>query len=245
MGTIRTDWGQMACRDAGGAGPAVLLLHGTGCDSSDWAAVLRELPPGVRAVTMDFRGHGRSSIPAAAFELPDLADDVLRLIRELGPARVLLVGHSLGGMVAMEAARRCPAVAGLVLLEGWTRLSAAGAFDGDRFYGTLPRAAVDRIQRKSEQTRRRFPPALWDHFWHSLERFDGCDYLRTARIPIIEVYGDMGRTDRTEALLGVPDNPCIEWIWIPGAGHYLPHESPRQVARACSRGIEKTVYPGD
>ena len=125
MKTLSTSWGQMAYADNGTAEFALLLLHGTGCDSADWEFTIRELPRDVRVVTLDFRGHGQSDVPTEAFELSDLADDVLLLVEHFQLRGVVLVGHSLGGMVAMEVARRSVPVAGLVLLEGWTRMSAA------------------------------------------------------------------------------------------------------------------------
>ena len=239
MNSLHMHWGRMACSDVGGPGIPLLFLHGTGCDSTDWDAVVQALPEDTRAVSLDFRGHGLSAVPTGPFTIEALADDVLFLMDRLALPPVLLIGHSLGGMVAMEAADRSTRVAGLVLLEGWTGLSAAGAFGDGRFYGTLSKADIARIQCKSEETRSRFAPQIWEHFWQSVQRFDAYSYLQNARIPILEVYGAMGRNDRTEGKLRVPPNPCIEWMWVPNAGHYLPHERPDAVAAACLKGVER------
>ena len=61
--------------------------------------------------------------------------------------------------------------------------------------------------------------------------FDGYAYLQHARIPILEVFGGMGRNDLTEKKLRIPPNPNIQWVWVPNAGHYLPHEYPSEVAK--------------
>ena len=63
--------------------------------------------------------------------------------------------------------------------------------------------------------------------------FDGWGFLENARIPIYEVYGEMGRHESTEELLRIPSNPNIQIRWIPGSGHYLPHERPVEVAEIC------------
>ena len=228
-------WGEMAYYNSGNSGslmPPLLFLHGTGCDASDWIPVTGRLPRDQRVITIDFRGHGQSRVPTQPFTLEGLAEDVLHLANHLNLHELVIVGHSLGGMVAMEVARRLSSVVGLVLLEGWTSLSAAGSsFDAGRFYGSLSETAVARIQRKSEATRSRFQAEVWHDFWESVKDFNAYTYLQHAQIPILEVFGGMGRNDLTEEKLRIPSNPNIQWVWVPNAGHYLPHECPSEVAK--------------
>ena len=232
MATIATCWGEMAYRDSGESGQPLLFLHGTGCDTSDWTQVIERLASEQRCVTLDFRGHGRSTVPTSPFTLGCLADDVLRLADHLSVENLVIVGHSLGGMVAMEVAQRSLRVVGLVLLEGWTSLSSAGrAFDTGRFYGSLPQLAIAQIQRKAKETRNRFNPEIWHDFWESVKNFNAYTYLEQACIPIREVFGSMGRNALTEQELRIPSNPNIQWVWIPNAGHYLPHECSTEVAK--------------
>ena len=236
MKRLDVGWGQLACSDSQGAGPCLLFLHGSGCDSRDWDPVVAALPPGLRVVLMDFRGHGQSSVPSSPFDIYDLARDAAFLLEHLEIPKATLVGHSLGGMVAMETTRRTSRVQGLVLVEGWTSLLAAGAFAEGRFYGGLQAATVEAIKEKSARTRSRFSSELWDHYWNSVSRFDALDVLESARMPVFEVYGEMGRTPETVANLRVPSNPLIQWRWIPG-GHYLPIESPQALARICLESL--------
>ena len=236
MATIATCWGEMAYFDSGDSGCPLLFLHGTGCDASDWMPVIEKLPSEQRCIAPDFRGHGQSAVPTQPFTLGSLADDVLHLTDFLEIQELVIVGHSLGGMVAMEVARHSSCVVGLVLLEGWTNLSSAGsAFDPGRFYGSLSETEVAQIQRKSEATRSRFQSELWHDFWASVKNFDAYAYLQHASIPICEVFGGMGRNDLTEQQLRIPPNPNIEWVWVPNAGHYLPHECPNELAETCIR----------
>ena len=236
MTTIATDWGAMAYLDSGDSGCPLLFLHGTGCDASDWMPVIERLPSAQRCIAPDFRGHGQSAVPTQPFTLADLAGDVLYLADFLGIQELVIVGHSLGGMVAMEVARRSSCVVGLVLLEGWTSLSSAGsAFDPGRFYGSLSQTEIAQIRRKSEETRNRFQSEVWHNFWESVKNFDAYTYLQHASIPIYEVFGGMGRNDLTEQKLRIPSNPNIQWVWIPNAGHYLPHECPVEIVEICVR----------
>lgn len=240
MCVIETDWGEMGYSRSGQVGPTLVFLHGTGCDSADWAPTFEQLPPEQARVAMDFRGHGASPAPERKFTLEDLADDVLALVDHLALERPVLVGHSLGGMVAMAATRREDRIAGLVLLEGWTSVAAGGrAFDEGRRYGALDLATIEQIEQKADRTLGGFSFANWAIFWDSVTTFDAHAYLETAAIPILEVYGALGRNARSEQELGVPPNPAVEWVWIPGAGHYLPHERPAEVAAACLRGLAR------
>jgi pimeloyl-ACP methyl ester carboxylesterase len=227
-------WGRMWYATRPGVGLPFVFLHGSGCDSTDWDTVFPELPSDRTTIRMDFRGHGQSDVPDGAFAVGDLGDDILVLLDHLSAARAILVGHSLGGMVALDLARRSDRVAGLVLLEGWTSLEAAfGAFTADRFYGTLDEPVIERIRRKSMETRDRFPPGVWEDLWASVRTLDALPYLRAARIPILEAYGGMGRTQETFERLSIPANPAIRVVWIPNSGHYLPNERPADVARLC------------
>jgi pimeloyl-ACP methyl ester carboxylesterase len=216
--------------------PVAVFLEGTGCDARDWDSVCASLPAGLRVVRLDFPGHGQSDAPRTPITFDSLADDVLALIHELALERAVLVGHSLGGMVAMAVAARCTQVAGLVLLEGWTNSKAFRAFGvEDRNYGELDADAIRRIKNKANETVRHFPAEDWQRFRESVAASDAFAYLSRAQIPIAEVYGERGRTPETEKQLHIPDNPCISVHWIPGAGHYLPHEKPREVAALCAR----------
>ncbi len=246
MASVETDWGRMAYTDSDGSGHSLLFLHGTGCDSRDWKSVIEQLPRYQRHITLDFRGHGQSSVPTEPFTLANLADDVLHLTNAIGIQEVILVGHSLGGMVAMEVARRSSCITGLVLLEGWTGLSSAGsAFDSGRFYGALSQAEITNIQRKAEETRNRFKSNVWESFWTSVKDFDAYAYLEQACISICEVFGEMGRNELTEQKLRIPPNPNIQVIWVPNAGHYLPNECPEAISEICFNFVETFSYPLD
>jgi pimeloyl-ACP methyl ester carboxylesterase len=237
MPVMHMPWGCMAYFDSEQAGSPVLFLHGTGCDAADWRAAIDALPVPCRAIALDFRAHGGSDVPAAPFSLGDLAADALALLAALDLPGALLVGHSLGGMVALEVARRSAAVACLVLLEGWTSLCAARAFVEPRFYGQLGAEAVARIQRKDRETRGRVPVPIWRAFWQSVEAFDAGPFLARATLPILEVYGALGRVEDTARRLAVPSRPNIAWRWIERAGHYIPHEAPLDTAQACADGL--------
>ncbi|MBI3986737.1 MAG: alpha/beta hydrolase [Lentisphaerae bacterium] len=234
---FRMPWGKMACVDTPGDEPPLVFLHGTGCDSGDWERVVSLLRGQARLVRLDFRGHGASDTPTEAFALHDLAADVLTFLEKLDLHDTILVGHSLGGIVAMAAAAKSPRIKGLVLLEGWTNARAQDAFEASHLTGGLDEAALARIQKKDDATLLRFDPDIWCGFCESVQDFDALPWLRKAAIPVWEVYGDCGKTKDTEKLLAVPNNPRIAIRWIQGAGHYLPHEKPVEVAQICAETV--------
>jgi pimeloyl-ACP methyl ester carboxylesterase len=231
-------WGNCAYFDAEGEGYPTVFLHGTGCDTSDWQDTFGCLNDGVRVIAMDFRGHGLSEVPAGRFTIEDLADDVQALMAHLNLRRPLLVGHSLGGMVAMAVARKTQNVGGLILLEGWTALSCVReAFHGERMFGNLSPEKIEHIRAKSSETKARFSDIEWQFFWESVKAFDAEDFLKQTDISIWQVYGNMGRKADSEHRLRVPCREPIFWHWVNGAGHYLPHECCEEIAGICHQAI--------
>jgi pimeloyl-ACP methyl ester carboxylesterase len=96
--------------DDGGIGdPPVVFLHSAAGNTSQWSRQLEHLRPERRAVALDWRGHGESGIPDDGdFSIPALAEDVQSTLYELGIGECVLVGHSAGGIVALEHAARHP-----------------------------------------------------------------------------------------------------------------------------------------
>ncbi len=98
---------RVAYRDTG-QGPAVLLIHGIGGSSSTWEALLPHLSARYRVIAPDLLGHGQSDKPRGDYSLGAFAVWLRDLLDQLGVARVTLVGHSLGGGVAMQFAHQHP-----------------------------------------------------------------------------------------------------------------------------------------
>ncbi|MFE6254517.1 alpha/beta fold hydrolase [Agromyces sp. NPDC057865] len=88
-------------------GPWMVLLHALGERAADWGAVAEHFASTYRVAAVDLRGHGRSEWPGEyAFER--MRDDVLGVLDGLGARDVVLVGHSLGGVVAYLVAEAQP-----------------------------------------------------------------------------------------------------------------------------------------
>ena len=104
---IRVDGVELYCEIAG-EGEPVLLIHGLGSCGEDWAPQIAHFRRSHKVVSIDLRGHGRSSKPRDAYSIERFARDTAAVLDALktGPAHV--VGISLGGMVAFQLAVAAP-----------------------------------------------------------------------------------------------------------------------------------------
>ena len=104
------------------AAPSILLIHGSGMSAGAWVNQLRGSLKAFRVAAIDLPGHGKSDpIPQASVE--GYAETVAEFLEALGSGPVLVVGHSLGGAIAIAlAAQRPHAVTGLVLLASCAKL---------------------------------------------------------------------------------------------------------------------------
>jgi len=115
---FRVDAGGLALRAVrSGHGPHVLFLHGYGESLVAWRGVFDAVARHADAIAIDLPGFGLSAKPPSGYATDSLATVVLRTLDALGVAEVVVVGHSLGGAVAVAAAAAAPQrVRGLVLV---------------------------------------------------------------------------------------------------------------------------------
>jgi pimeloyl-ACP methyl ester esterase len=122
-----------------GAGVPVLFLHGWMADAGVFDPLLDALPPDLRAITMDLRGHGHSDKPADGYGVEQQCADVDAVLDACAVGEVTLVGWSLGGAVAQYYAATRDRVRKLVLLAatpslvqqpGFETATPPEAFDG-------------------------------------------------------------------------------------------------------------------
>jgi pimeloyl-ACP methyl ester carboxylesterase len=118
----------LAYSDPRGRGHPIVFVHGFGHNRSVWEKLARDLPVGLRPISVDLRGHGESPWPPDAdYGLLDYARDIERLLENLSLDRVVLVGHSLGGHVSTLVAESQPRrVEALVLVDSGPSLELDG-----------------------------------------------------------------------------------------------------------------------
>ena len=166
--------------------PAVLMLHGVTDSWFSFSRVLSLLPPDLRAIVPDQRGHGESDKTATEFTLDAMADDAVALLDTLGISRAIVVGHSMGSLVAQRVAAlagervmslvllssaataRNDVVADLVeevnKLEDPVSLDFITAFQASTIYRPVPREFFDTVVRETTKV----PARVWKSAFRSL-----------------------------------------------------------------------------
>ena len=86
----------------------MVLVHGWSCDQGYWEAQVEGLMADFKVVTLDLGGHGLSGTQRKTWDMPSFGADVAAVVEKLDITNVILVGHSMGGAVIIEAARRLP-----------------------------------------------------------------------------------------------------------------------------------------
>jgi pimeloyl-ACP methyl ester carboxylesterase len=125
----------------GSGSPAIVLTHGLAATGATWAAQVEELSPSFQVVTWDLRGHGQSPGAAGDCQLSDLANDLSAVLDAASVDRAVVLGHSAGGVVAMQLALDHPdRCAGLVLVGTASECNAKS----NEFYETLATIAIER-----------------------------------------------------------------------------------------------------
>jgi pimeloyl-ACP methyl ester carboxylesterase len=99
--------------------PPILLVHGWTCDHTYFAPQAAHFAPGHRVVSVDLRGHGQSDKPEQDYTMTGFARDLAWLCGELGLNKPVVIGHSMGGVIAVELAARYPELpSAIVIVDG-------------------------------------------------------------------------------------------------------------------------------
>src|ERR1700676_2448666 len=93
-----------AYEDVGSGSQPFLFVHGWTCNHNFFAPQIEYFSRFHRVIAADLCGHGASDAPQRKYTVPEFADDLAWLCGELGVERAVLVGHSMGGLIALQLA---------------------------------------------------------------------------------------------------------------------------------------------
>jgi 2-(acetamidomethylene)succinate hydrolase len=112
-----------------GSGPLALLFHGISANAYVFLPLMTLLADRFRLVSVDLRGHGRSSKPAVGYGAADFVSDIRGLIEFFGTGRAMLIGHALGARNALAAGARFPELVSAVIAIEFTPFIEPAVFD--------------------------------------------------------------------------------------------------------------------
>jgi pimeloyl-ACP methyl ester carboxylesterase len=259
--TARSSDGVAIRFQVGGQGePTLVLVHGWAFDHHVWDGQVPSLSARHRVVTLDLAGHGESGGSRAAWTMAAFGDDVKAVVEAVGAQQVVLVGHSMGGPVVLEAARRMPErVKGIVLVdtllnvEERTPAAEIEAFarqleadyktmvtqmSGNYLFAPATPAAVrERVLAQAMALPAGVSVAMLRQAWG----YDPIPALREIRAPIRAVNADKFPTN-VEA--NRRHMPGYQAIIVPGSGHYPMLEDPGRFGPALDQALAQVLAAG-
>jgi pimeloyl-ACP methyl ester carboxylesterase len=258
MEYLKRDGVALAYEDAGQGRPPIMLIHGHTCDHTFLAPQFEHFRQDHRVVAVDLRGHGQSDKPEGPYTISTFADDVAWLCSELGLHRPVLVGHGLGGTIALDLNARYPDVASaIVLLDTLVlpptpvlgmlpsfvqALLGPGARDVIRgFYSAFFAPTDNAIQKerildKLATAEPRVVAAAFD----AVYTYDFVTSAAVCRLPLL--YVDGGAPNDRQRFRELC--PQVVTGQVVGAAHFLPLLVPDQMNAMIDRFLEMAV-PGE
>lgn len=237
----------MLTYDERGAGTPVVFLHGLGSNRRRWDPIIEQLPVSWRCVAVDLPGHGES--PAEGCDTASALGAVHELVVGLGIERPIVVGHSLGAVVALLYAVVHPARAIMAVdpvglhaptiaaalaphrdeLLGGDTLAAFWSFEEDHVMVGDPAAALIRAGLEpSVDVIRSYWRGLLGETSEVVARQQGLEAaLASITVPVLALWADAPRGPDRDVLSGVASVTSEVWA---GQGHWLHLADPARFA---------------
>jgi pimeloyl-ACP methyl ester carboxylesterase len=238
----------------GAGAPTLVFVHGWSCDRSYWRGQVRALAARYQTVAVDLAGHGESGVGRWAWTMAAFGEDVVAVAEQLDLGELVLIGHSMGGDVIVEAAVRLgDRVAGLVWVDTYNTLGEPQTdeeveaflvpFRED--FATATRALVRRLFTAGADAElvewvaadmSAAPPEIAiDALQHAVGNEPGIlAGLRELIVPVVAINPDARPTD-TEALR----RHGVKTMLVSGVGHFLMLEDPDRFNRLLGAVIEE------
>jgi pimeloyl-ACP methyl ester carboxylesterase len=245
-GTVKSADGVPIAYEVRGQGPTTLVLvHGWSCDRNYWRHQLDSLQGEYRVIALDLAGSGGSGKDRTAWSIANFANDVAAVVQATDASDVVLIGHSLGGPVALEAGLLVPdRVIGVIGVEAfydaWADPESGKMVDqlrpsfkaGTRafvrkalFLPTSPPALADSISEAMAAAPSEIALPAIDSLlaWARVRQAAAASELQAPTGLILVAGGSAGtkkfqRAREGRASLGVEE--------VPGTGHFLMLEVP-------------------
>jgi len=257
MQRLTRDGVVLAYEEAGRGDPPILLVHCWTCDHTFMAPQFRHFGARHRVIGVDLRGHGESDKPEQAYTVAGFADDLAWLCERLGVTGPVVIGHSMGGNVALELARRPPRLPrAVVMIDSCIVAPAALASalesmgEGLRGpgYQDVSRQIVEGVSLPTDDSDRKARIArimssapqhvMSSAFDEHLLRWDGEAAMAACRVPTLYIGATQPLSDVARLREACPDLVVGQTV---GAGHFNNQEVPDQVNAMIERFLAASV----
>lgn len=189
--------------------PALVFVHGWSCDKSYWNDQVKTFSSKYKVVAIDLAGHGESGTTRKNYTIELFGEDVAAVVNKLHLKKIILIGHSMGGAVIIEAAKRLKGkVVGLVgadtyqsFKDDWTAEQKEGflksftenfVVTAKRFVKSMfPKTADSTLVNKIANNMSSAPPDIAISAIRNLFFYDPIPTLKEIRLPIISINCDM------------------------------------------------------
>src|SRR5947199_7825540 len=235
--------------------PAVVLVHCWTCDSSFWRDEVAGLAKSHQVVTLDLAGHGRSGRTRRDYTMEAFGEDVKAVADALKLDRMVLVGHSMGGAVILEAAKRLgDRVVGLVPIDTLVDVDQPtdpketdaliakmrADYRGETtaflrqylFAPTTPPAVADRVVAQTTS----FPVEIALSALRNNWNYQAAPGFVAVKVPIVAVNGDRFPTNFAGNRRHAPQ---FDAVIMKGVGHYPMLEDPARFGDLLDEALRK------
>jgi pimeloyl-ACP methyl ester carboxylesterase len=252
--TVSPDGIRIAYETHGEGTPAIIFVHGWSCDRQYWRAQLATFVSQYKVIAVDLAGHGESASGRNVWSMTAFGGDVAAVVEKLELKHVVLVGHSMGGDVVIEAARRLPGrVAGIVWVDTYRQLDSVRTpeqvralmapfrssfvattrdFVRSMFPADADAALVERVALDMSAA----PPPIALAAMEAALNFDReiPDALQQLKVPVVAINAEHPATDMPSMR-----RHGVDVILVPKVGHFLMLEDPKRFDDALRKAIGK------
>ena len=256
MPHLTRDGVKLYYEEQGAGAPPIVFIHGWCCDRTYFAPQTAHFSASQRCISVDLRGHGDSDKPDQDYSIDGFADDVAWLCEQLGVSYQLVVGHSMGGLVALAlAGRTAGAPMAIAMLDSpilpsdgirGLMTQAAATFHGPAYKDAAQALVANSmfIPESDPALKARIieamgsaPQHVLASCWDAIGSFDDEAAARACRVPALFINaGGIADTARFRTLC-----PQLLVEQTTGAGHFHQLEAPDQVNAMLERFLAGIV----
>jgi pimeloyl-ACP methyl ester carboxylesterase len=234
--------------------PALVFVHGWSCDRSYWREQVEEFAETYQVALIDMGGHGGSGLDRENWTIESFGSDVAAVVSKLNPDRAVLIGHSMGGEVNLEAARQLPdRIIGLIgvdtyhtfemvytqeQVEEWTtpfKDDFGTGMDG-LVRGFFPENADSALVNWVVADMSSAPPEVAISALENYVDVYPADMLKEIRLPIRSINSDLWPTDLES---NRKHAASFELKLMPGIGHFVQLEDPTTFNRLLHETLDE------